>query len=519
MVVEREDLTGLGPLTGISARPIRFVVAIIGVYLALAVLFAVYTPAWQNPDEPAHYNYVKYLAEQHRFPVLKPGDYRGGYLEEIKAAHFPPEMSIDPIRYEFHQPPLYYLLAVAVYRAFDGALLPLRLLTTAIGALLLVVVYWTVQEVAPRRPGLALAATAFAALLPMHVAQSAAAGNDLLAELLLATIVLLAIRYMKMPQVGADGRPPLQATDRAVVVLGVATGLAFVTKSSIYVAAPMVVLAIAARHLWVEEQPFSGRAFLKAVGLYLLPAIALALPWWVRNVTQYGGLDVLGLERHNLVVAGQLRTAQYLATNGVAHWLQNLGLTTFHSFWGQFGWMGVPIDARLYQGLAIWSGVAVAGLAAWAVGARQQARKGRRPARWQATAGGLLALLALFSVTGYLWYNVQFVQYQGRYLFTALVPISLAAAVGWREALRPERAWLLAVLLIGGAVVLAVAGLLWGDLAKWPVLMLGMAGVAFVARRFLPRQWDPAVEALPYLLLIPLDVACLFLFIVPQLAR
>jgi 4-amino-4-deoxy-L-arabinose transferase-like glycosyltransferase len=507
-----ENLAGLG-------KPVRCVVVIIGIYLVLAVLFAVCTPAWQNPDEPAHYNYVKYLAEQYHFPVLKPGDYPAAYLEEIKAARFPPEMSIDPIRYEFHQPPLYYLLAAAVYRVFDGALLPLRLMTAAIGAVLLVVVYWTVQAVAPRRPGLALAATAFVAWMPMHVAQSAAAGNDLLAELVLARMVVLAIRYLMIPPAGADGRPPLQATVQAVVVMGIATGLAFVTKSGIYVALPLALVAIAARHLWLEGQPFSGRAFARAVGLYLLPAVALALPWWVRNVAQYGGLDLLGLERHNLVVAGQLRTAEFLAANGAARWLGDLGLTTFRSFWGQFGWMGVLIDERLYQALAVWSAVALAGLAAWAVGIWQQARNGWRPARWQAAAGGLLALLTLFSVASYLWYNTQFVQFQGRYLFTALVPISLAAAVGWREALRHERAWLLVTLLIGGATVVAVGSILAGDLAQWPVLMLGASGVAFAVRRFLPRRWDPLVEALPYLVLIPLDLACLFLFIVPQLAR
>jgi 4-amino-4-deoxy-L-arabinose transferase-like glycosyltransferase len=505
MSVERQGPTGF-------SRPARCVVAIIVVYLVLAVLFAVYTPAWQNPDEPAHYNYVKYSAEQHRFPVLKPGDYQGGYLEEIKAARFPPEMSIDPIRYEFHQPPLYYLLAAAVYQVFGGALLPLRLLTAAIGVALLLVVYWTVQEVAPQRPGLALAATAFTALLPMHLAQSAAAGNDLLAELLLAMIVLLSIRYIKTPAVGDD-----RSAVQAVVLLGVATGLAFVTKSSIYVALPLVLLAIAARHLWAGERPFAGRAFMKAMGFYLLPAIALALPWWARNMAQYGGLDLLGLQRHNVVVAGQLRTAEYVATYGIGRWLENLGLTTYHSFWGQFGWMAVPIDTRLYQGLAIWSGVALVGLTAWAVNTRQQARNGWRPERWQIAAGGLLVLLALFSVAGYLWYNMQFVQYQGRYLFTALTPISLAVAAGWREALRRERAWLLAALLIGCAVVVAAGSLLAGNMAKWPVLMLGAAGVAFLARRLAPRRWDPVVEALPYLVLIPLGVACLFLFVVPQL--
>ena len=37
--------------------------AIVLVYLILATLYAAYTPDWQAPDEPAHYNYVQYLGE------------------------------------------------------------------------------------------------------------------------------------------------------------------------------------------------------------------------------------------------------------------------------------------------------------------------------------------------------------------------------------------------------------------------------------------------------------------------
>src|SRR5690606_33036699 len=128
-------------------------------------------------------------------------------------------------------------------------------------------------------------------------------------------------------------------------------------------------------------------------------------------------------------------------------------------------------------------------------------------------------VLALFSAGSYLWYNTQFVQFQGRYLFTALAPISLAVAIGWHEALRRERGWLLAALLLGSAAAVAIASLLAGDLAKWPALILLAGAAAFTARQVVPRQWDPLVEALPYLLLILLDAACLFLFIVPQLAR
>ena len=36
--------------------PGRFCVLLIGAYLIAGLLFAIQTPAWQAPDEPAHYN-------------------------------------------------------------------------------------------------------------------------------------------------------------------------------------------------------------------------------------------------------------------------------------------------------------------------------------------------------------------------------------------------------------------------------------------------------------------------------
>jgi len=480
--------------------------AIILPYLILGALYALYTPAWQAPDEPAHYNYVQYLAEQRRFPVLKPGDYPAAYLEEIKAARFPPEMSIAPIRYEFHQPPLYYLLAVPVYGVSGGALLPLRLFSVALGALLLLVVDWTVLALAPDRPFLALGATAFVAFLPMHLAMTAAANNDVLAELLLAIILLLTIRYLKDAVAAAgEGR-----ATQLLVLLGITTGLGLITKSSVYIALPLVLVAIVARHLWLDEDPPPLTGTIKAVALYLLPALGLALPWWLRNIALYGDLDLLGLGRHDQVVAGQLRTVEFIAQYGPARLAQDFFTTSFRSFWGQFGWMGVLLDARLYQIMAILSALALIGFLLWVL--RMWRHRGGFAA-WQWAAGGLLALSGLFTLAAYIWYNTSFLQHQGRYLFSALVPISLAVALGWRETLRRERALPLAALLVASGVVLRLAG----GLGNWPALMLVAAGGAFGLRRFLPGSWDPWVDAVPYSLLILLDLAGLFLFIIPQL--
>jgi 4-amino-4-deoxy-L-arabinose transferase-like glycosyltransferase len=507
-------------------RYVRWLLPVIVLlYLVLATLYAIYTPAWQVPDEPAHYNYVRYLAEAHRFPILKPGDYPAAYLEEIKAAHFPPGMSIEPIRYEFHQPPLYYLLAVPLYSLFGGALLPLRLLSVGLGALLLLVVYWTVGELAPNHPFLALGAAAFVAFLPMHLAMTAAVNNDTLAELLLATILLLAIRYLKVEtaplpwgKAAREGQsaphpgplPTGERESRLLVLLGITTDLGLVTKTSVYVALPVVLAAIAAQYLWLDRD-VSFAKLAKATTTYLLPAAALALPWWLRNVAVYGGLDILGLGRHDQVVVGQLRTAEFVAQHGAGQLLHDFFVTTFHSFWGQFGWMGVLLDQRLYQALAILSALSLAGFLFWAV------RAGRCwftiPA-WQRVAGGLLAFSGLLTLASYLWYNTSFLQHQGRYLFPALVPISLAVALGWREALRRDQALPLALLVVLGAISLGLGG----GLSTWLLLMLGGTAAALAIRRFLPPAFDPLVHAAPYLLLLPLDLACLFLFVVPQLA-
>jgi hypothetical protein len=172
--------------------------------------------------------------------------------------------------------------------------------------------------------------------------------------------------------------------------------------------------------------------------------------------------------------------------------------------------MGVLLDTRIYQALAILSALAVIGFSIWA--ARTWRGRATRP-RWQWAGGSVLVASGFLTVAAYLWYNTQFVQHQGRYLFTALIAIGLAVALGWREALRRERAWPLAAVLLVGAVVLRLSDLI----SSWPLLMLVAAAVALGVRRFLAQQFDPFVQACPYLLLILLDLASLFFFIVPQL--
>lgn len=503
-----------------------WLVLILLLYFIMAVLFAVYTPAWQAPDEPAHYNYVRYLAENGRFPVLHPGDYPHAYLEELKARKFPPALSIAPIRYEFHQPPLYYALIAPLYVLAGGALLPLRLFSVLLGAGIVLLAYGVARRACPTRPHLALGAAAFVAFLPQHLTTVSQVGNDVLAELLFALVLFeLTGRLM------ADGPSPIPnptgtlrgpqspiSNPQSPILTGILLGLILITKTTAYIALPLAGGVLIWQ--WWRRRAGVGRT-LAELALVAGPAVLLALPWYARNLWVYGWPDFLGLIRHDAIVIGQPRTAAWLAQYGWGGYLGRLVEFTFKSFWGVFGWLGVFMDSRIYFALAVLSGVVLGGVGfrIWDLGFGAA----KRPCGIGDWGLGLLATSTLLTFLVYAWYNAQFVQHQGRYLFTALIPIALAFGVGWETVLRPRVGRRLA----GGLVLLAFGLAAWGliggaGLPKWPLAINLAAAMALAIGDWglgIGNLPSAILFALPYAALPVLALYALFGAIVPQLAR
>ena len=424
--------------------------AIVALYLLLATLYAWFTPAWQNPDEPAHYNYIRQLAENGSLPVLQAGDYDQQYLADIVARRFPPQLSIAALRYEGHQPPLYYLLLAPVYRASNGSLLALRLASALLGALLVVCAGLAAWEYFQPQLPLALAAAAFVAFIPQHVAMLASVNNDALAELWMMLGLWLLLRSSAARHT------------RHYWLASLVLGLCFITKATVYILLLPMLLA-----LWLDWR--AGRSTRGAAMAQLLPALLLGGLWWARNAAVYGWPDVLGLQRHAAVVAGQPRTADWLAQFGAAQLLRRMLATTFNSFWGQFGWMSAPMSGRIYALLWLLCAAIVAGLwlgRAAPTSADTTAVRRRQHLLLLAAAGGTLL--------AFLYYNFSFVQHQGRYLFPALLPLAIAATRGlsvwaqrcaarWPAASRAA-AWLpLSVALLLAALCVWVLPLIAGS--------------------------------------------------------
>ena len=326
------------------------------------------------------------------------------------------------------------LLASLVFKLSAGDLVALRLYSLLLGGAVVAVSYVVSRAIRPDQPQIALAAMALAAFLPQHLHMLSAVNNDVQAELLVGLALLWLLRYLR-----SSTTPSWQ--------LGLIVGLAFLTKLTIYFLALPALLAIVLK--W-RHRGAAARDLLRPALVFALVAGAIGAIWWLRNIAVYGFPDFFGLAAHDRIVADQFRTADFIAAHGGAHFMGQLLSTTFKSFWGQFGWMALPLDGVLggwiYRGFAL---VTLAGCSGALLAVRRcrASTEAGEPARhYHSAVFAVFLTTALLVLLQFIYYNAEFVQWQGRYLFPALIPIAFTLALGidhWRARLFPAAArWL-----------------------------------------------------------------------------
>jgi hypothetical protein len=425
-------------------------------------------------------------------------------------------------------------------------------------------------------------ATAFSALLPMHVAMTVAVNNDTLAELLLVAAMLVLLYWMRHEfylgsgRVGpADGDPAPSYTgivrtwredgqSRRLGWLGLLIGLGLITKIYAYLLFPICVATVIIVRWQLQRnnqgsRAYSGtaevlpvrpakqmRAIVQPVLWIAVPAVTLAAPMWVRNMILYGRWDFLGLQWHDEVVVGQAKTLEWIGSYGWVAYSERAFGFTFRSFWGVFGWMGVFLDERIYTALLLFTGVIFLGLL-WSTVRFISGGTDTDMDLFQIWVLLLFGSMLLAVTLSYLWYNTKFVQHQGRYFFWGLLPISTIVALGWREVLQPMQGIITGFLAVVMAASIAATNYVTGDMEKWTLLSVALIALLLLLQplllsgthrnypNWLPVSWQrwmraPSrapmlrrlrilVWALPFILLFLLDLLIPVIFIMPQLAN
>ncbi|MBC7225669.1 MAG: glycosyltransferase family 39 protein [Thermoflexales bacterium] len=356
------------PVAWIRRPPARKSVhLLIGIFLALGVLFALTIPPFESPDEPFHLNTIRYITVHHALPPRAMPQHRLLTGADVARSLEYAEAKV------FYAPPLYYAVGALLtswteMRDLPALLVPnpnwvigwaptagpdpwnknfyvrlvwrpkgdtvpalylLRMLSLGFGAITIFSTHTLACRLWPNRPWMALGAAAIVALNPQFVALSAGVTND---NLLIALCTLF---FAHIPSCIQRG------TGRQWAVLGGIAGLALLTKQSGLLLLPIGSLATICQQASWEKR-------LRDAGLFLVAALAPSLWWYLRGLMLYG--DPLGFGPH---FAGQIP---------LAHFGLREAWTVFQTYWAAFGWGLILVDRPVYWGIATLMGLAGIGL-------------------------------------------------------------------------------------------------------------------------------------------------------------
>jgi hypothetical protein len=476
----------------------RWLALLLTAHIGLGLVYGWATPIFEAPDEGYHFAVVRWLALGNGLPVQEvdsPADWAqegsqpplyhwmaaglasrfdlSGWNDAFVANPFLKHVpgtthNVNQYRHPLEPSPAYREVSLAVY-AVRWLSLGLSIATIALAYVLSLAVY-------PARQWQALLAAGIVAFTPQVLFINAAVNNDNLLMLLSTAALVLTLSVMRR----APARPGWRS-----VALGLALGLAALTKLSGLVLWPVVALALvfaclrrttAGEHRRADRQP---GAVLQAHGIVpRLPTFAIdvgslalhlvatfstsaaVVGWWFwRNYQLYG--EWLGL--NTMVAIAGPRQPEI----GVLDLLREEAVGFFLSFWGVFGVFTIRPAGWVYWFFGAVTILALAG-GAWLLV--------RRALRGSPETF-LLATFCALTLVGVIRWTLQTPASQGRLMFGAIAPLAIFMAAGIFALARPMLAPRL-----GPAWARTTALVLSGLLAA----VAGVIPVAYIAPRYAP---------------------------------
>jgi 4-amino-4-deoxy-L-arabinose transferase-like glycosyltransferase len=451
---------------------------------AFGLMWALFIPPFETPDEQAHFAYTESLVQRHALPgkagqpefssaqrradqaadATRARDFLAAINPSWSAASFATYRASSrhlsssdgggPNAADSN-PPLFYLYAAVGYVAGSGGnefdhlydmriwSVPLLLITTLSAWLL-------AGEVFGRRRLAQLACAAIVGLLPMETFMSSSVNPDALLLALWGLALWLGARVLLRG-----------CRRRDAVALCLVTAAAILTKGTSYALVPAVLLALG---LGCRRVPRSKRRALPAeLGI---PLLALAVPVlvWAFVASSLGRSFVNGIQPgahpHPFSIGGFLSYLWqfYLPPLPFQHALhETTGLPAIQIWlqggWGSFGWLSVPLPEVVYRLLAVVTIV----IAVPTVGilARRRGRRLELLAFFGLALVGLLGLLHLTDYQSLIKTGLPLLQ--GRYLLPLLPLFGLAAGLLIQRIPARRRGPLCAAMLAGLILLQAIS--------------------------------------------------------------
>ncbi|GIV78333.1 MAG: hypothetical protein KatS3mg050_2727 [Litorilinea sp.] len=418
---------------------------VIVVYFLLATLYALAIPPFEGQDAPAHFTATVYYRSGLRMPEITPDAVAVyGYellvqpplyhlLAGLATKAWPSEPSLQFAKDSYNrylQKGLSYRQSVVLPQPNQGALTATwvaRFISLLGGLLTLVSTWWWIQILFPGKQWLAGAATAVVAYNPEFIYLSTSITNDAWSAGAAAFVLALStwvVLHARKPQ--------------SWLWVGAALGIASLTKyNTLLTGLPIGILWLlywrqrGARHAWIG-------GIWGSLGFF-----AVAGWWFTRNFLLYG--EPIPMNILNQIV-GLRRPEPYDLETTLSYipWL-------LASFWGVFLAVVIPgwsLDLiRWFMGIGILGFLASLGFTRNLPGPRRLILYVAIPLYLLVVAGSVL----------YWTSTVNFGE-QGRLGFVGLAAFGLVMAWGWIGWLPKQWQPLLAQMVIGFMLVLAITG-------------------------------------------------------------
>lgn len=410
-------------------RPTEWVVvgAVTAAFAIVLLLWAALVPAFQAPDERAHFDAAVHVAIGDGWP--DPGELRtlqavqdasaatdrdalptmGDLLASTGAAE------TDTVDQMTQHPPTYYLVAAGVLHAVhfesltpDAAVLAVRLLGALFVLPLPFLAWATVRRVT--RSARAGVVGAFAVLaVPELASIGASVSNDSPVILFAATTVWLAVRVLT-----GDART------RTAVALAVSLGVAILWKGT---ALPLIPFVAVALLVGAVPRAGVGPRVLRTLWVLVVAAVIGAW-WWLRNLLVFHTLQPNGFSSLRPPKPFPTGTGPDPAAFADVSWS-----TIARTFWGSFGgraqWILSPVVFETATVLAL-GAVLIWGFR-------------RAPGLRVAITLAVLPLTIFVMQTSNAWGSYTSTTFigatQGRYYFPAMLAFIALSAIAWRRAL------------------------------------------------------------------------------------